>query len=70
MAVSFVLRIASEALYQCTDTPRHYYLSILWITLSLAYCVLVVDGYWYDDEDPPKIFGLKPWYVEPLELPK
>jgi hypothetical protein len=73
MAVSFLLRVASEVLYQCTDTPRHYYTSILWISLSLAYCVLVVDGYWFDDDDPPKMvqsgFRLKPWYVEQLKLP-
>ena len=76
MAMSFILRVASEALYQFTDTKRHVGISILWICLSLAYCVLVVDSYWYDDDNPPKMaqgengYILKPWYVEPLALPQ
>lgn len=76
MAVSFVLRVASEALYKCTSTKRDVSISILWICLSLAYCVLVVDIYWYDDDNPPKMalgdngYILKAWYVEPIELPQ
>lgn len=76
MAVSLVLRISSEAIYHFSETQRQLSISILWISVSLAYCVLIVDGYWYNDDDPPKItqgkFGiiLKPWYVEALELPQ
>lgn len=76
MAVSLVLRVASETIYQITETERSVTMSILWISLSLAYCILVVDGYWYDDDNPPKMaqgkdgYRLKPWYVEQLELPQ
>ncbi len=76
MAASLALRIVSEIIYHSTGTQRFVGISILWISVSLAYCVLIVDGYWYNDDEPPAIsqgkYGiiLKPWYVEALELPQ
>lgn len=76
MAASLILRITSEVLYHWVKTSRHILMSFFWITASLAYSIVVVDIYWYDDDDPPmRTQGengiiLKPWYVEPLNLPK